>query len=411
MLMRHKRWLLALFQQVQELRANPLEKRMLALHIQESLLHRIGRAEYLIRKIRDDNKSIKRALTRPDTSRIAARKAKARHLAGSDRIEHQKALIAVLRSIGDSIAFIYGNRWDLKQMVLKEDSGFITGKNGTRLERGILRKAFEMGATVIMNDLTHTLRHGDITVFRPDLWPEGESPFLLIEVKSGRGGDRTRTSRQIAATEQIFSYLETDKREANGGLWQRVSVNEHPKYHFEEVTRMMTDLPKGGWLLEQVEPGLHYALIDCAREKAYDRIFGDLFSRGRAFLMSVNDMKKHQLAYYPFPLCIHNPETLFRFYNGDFVMFVIVDLNRVNEAMAKYSMKVALSGSDEFPWTVSSTARDAVPESSDFYLGFHPIGRLAAEFLRLDWLLENMVAGPVTEAIDKYLRPVLPEGA
>lgn len=174
---------------------------------------------------------------------------------------------------------------------------------------------------------------------------------------------------------------------------------------------MMTDLPKGGWLLEEVEPGLHYALIDCGREvKAYDLIFGDLFSRGRAFLMSVNDMKKHQLAYYPFPLCIHNPETLFRFYNGDFVMFVIVDLNRVNEAMAKYSMRVALSGNDEYPWKVSSTARDAVPESSDFYVGFHPLGRLAAEFLRLDWLLENMVAGPVTEAIDKYLHQVLPDG-
>jgi hypothetical protein len=70
-------------------------------------------------------------------------------------------VISVLRSIGDAIAFIYGNRWDIKQMVMKEESGFITGKRGTRLERKILRKAFEIGATVVMNDLTHTLRHGD----------------------------------------------------------------------------------------------------------------------------------------------------------------------------------------------------------------------------------------------------------
>jgi hypothetical protein len=404
MLTRHKKWLIALFQQVQELRANPLEKRMLALDIQEQLLQRIGRAERLIRQIRKNNKSIKKALTHPDTSREAAQQAKACHLAGKDRIEKQKTLISVLRSVGDSIAFIYGDRLDLKQMVMKEELGFVTGKNGSRLERRILRKAFEIGATVVMNDLTHTLRHGDITLFRPDLWPEGGSPVLLIEAKSGRGGDSARTFRQMAATKQIFDYLTTDKREADGGLWQRVSVNEDPQYHFEEVTRMMTSLSHAGWLLQEVEPGLHYALIDCMREVGgYDQIFGGLFSRGRPFMISVNDLKQHHLGYYPFPLSIQNSEALFRFYNGEFVMFVIVDLERVNEALIPHSMEVTISGNDEYPWMVSSTAADAVHVISDFYVGFHPIGRLAAEFLRLDWLLENMVSVPVKEAIAKYL--------
>jgi hypothetical protein len=118
----------------------------------------------------------------------------------------------VLRSIGGSIVFIYGDRWDLKQMMQKEDSGFFTGKRGTRLERGILRKAFEIGATVVLNDLTHTLRHGDVAVFRPDLWPEGGSPFLLIEAKSGRGGDDGRTARQTAPAKESFSYLSTDRK-------------------------------------------------------------------------------------------------------------------------------------------------------------------------------------------------------
>src|SRR4051812_291335 len=142
MLTRQKKWLLVLFRELNELRAAPYKNRLLALKIQEQLLDRIGRAERLIRQIRRENKSIKKALAQRGTDREAARKAKARHLAGEERIERQRRLISVLRSVGDSIAFVYGDRWDLKQMVLKEDSGFITGKRGTRLERKILRKSF-----------------------------------------------------------------------------------------------------------------------------------------------------------------------------------------------------------------------------------------------------------------------------
>lgn len=109
MLARHKKWLLALFRQVFELRADPFNRRMLALDIQEELLQRIGRAERLIRQIRDDNKLIKKTLAQGGTNRDAARKAKARHLAGEDRIEQQRTLISVLRSIGDSIAFLCMN--------------------------------------------------------------------------------------------------------------------------------------------------------------------------------------------------------------------------------------------------------------------------------------------------------------
>lgn len=405
MLTRNKKWLLALFGKVHDLRADPLAKRMLALDIQEEILLRMGRAEYLIRRIRRDNKQIKKTLAQRGTNRDAARDAKARYLAGEERIERQRTVISVLRSIGDAIAFIYGDRWDLKQLVMKEGSGHITRKQGTRLERRILRKAFEIGATVVMNDLTHTLRHGDITVFRPDLWPDGGSPFLLIEAKSGRGGDGSRTARQMAAVTRVFNYLSTDKREAEGGLWQRVSLIEAPHYHFEKATRMMTTLTHGGWLMEQVEPGLHYLLIDSAYPTGnYDLIFRELLASGPHFsVLSVNDMKKRQLGYYPFPLCVLDPEALFRFYNGEFVMFVFVDIDYVNLTLAPKGLRVTLEPDDEYPWQVlSSVGKDSAAESCESRVGFHPIGRLGAEFLRLDWFLQNIVAGPALDAFEKY---------
>src|ERR1039458_1805359 len=248
--------------------------------------------------------------------------------------------------------------------------------------------------TVVLNDLTHTLRHGDIAVFRPDLWPDGGSPCLLIEAKSGRGGDAARASRQMTTTKQMIDYLSTDKRETENGLWRRISAPQVPQYHFADATRLMCNLPHAGWLVEEVEPGLHYALIDCAYNgMSYDTIFGEVFSRGKLFMMSVNDMKNQTLGYYPFPLSIEDPEAIFRFYNGEFVTFVIVDLEQVNVRLAKYSMEVTLSGNDQFPWR-GSPIGVAEPKDEDiFYVGYHSIGRLAAEFLRLDWWLENMVAG------------------
>ena len=402
MLTRHKKWLLPLFRQIRELRAQPFENRLLALEIQEQLLYRIGRAERRIRQIRKENKDIKRSLAQPGTPKEAARKAKARSKAGEERIEHQRTLISVLRSVGDSIAFIYGDRWDLKQMAQKEDSGFLTGKRGARLERKILRKAYGVGATVVLNDLTHTLRHGDIAVFRPDLWPEGGSPFQLIEVKSRRGGDAARTSRQMDAAKKVFHYISTDEKEAENGLWQRVSIKEEPQYHFTDATRLMCNLPPAGWLVEEVEPGLYYVLIDCAYEGSYEAIFGKILGRGKSMMLSVNDMKKATLAYYPFPLSVEDPEALMRFYNGKFVMFAIVDLEKVNERLAKHSLEATPNDNHEFPWRVSPLGQDSPSEGDISYVGYHPIGRLAAEFLRLDWLLDNIVTAPSKDVIAQY---------
>jgi hypothetical protein len=404
MLTRHKLWLIELFRQIQALRAEPLRRRLLALELQEALLYRISRAEWLIRRIRRENKELKKSLSLRGSTKDSSRDKKIRYGRNNDRLEEQRNLISVLRSIGDCVPFIYGDRWDLKQMVLKEEPGFLTGKSGTRLERQVFRNAFDAGATVVMNDLTHTMRFGDITLFRPELWPEGGSPFIWFEVKSGRGGDSARTARQMAASKHIGDYLATDKREADGGLYQRVSVLGEPTHHFERATRMMVSLPQGGWLLEEVEPGLHYVLIDCRRKtEGYEEIFGDLFKRGRSFLLSVNDMKKEQRAYYPFPISIRDPNALYRFLNGEFIMLVIVDLDQVNRQLSRQSMSISGSGQDEYPWMVTLEGSDVPVELRESFVGIHPIGRLAAEFMSLEWLIDNLVSRAILEAAESYV--------
>jgi hypothetical protein len=196
MMNRRKKGLLTLFQLVHELEADRIGKRFLALEIQEEVLARIGRAEQGIRKARTEGNDIKRRLSQRGNTRDVSRTLRETYERALKYISIQKRLILTLRSIGDSVAFIYGDRHELKQLADGGDPGFITGKRGTRLERAILRAAFGWGATVVMNDLTNNLRHGDITTFRPDLWPDGNSPIMLIEAKSGRGGNKKRAERQ-----------------------------------------------------------------------------------------------------------------------------------------------------------------------------------------------------------------------
>jgi len=275
-LFRYKQGLVDLFRRVHELRDDPVRKRLLALEIQEDLLRRIGHAEQRLRRTRFTNNALKCQLAKRAIDYQTVREIQTRYAAGEKKIGQQKELILTLRTVGDSIAFIYADRWDLKQFVWHEDSGFITGKRGTRLERQVLRRAFGIGAAAVLNDLTHTLRHGDITVFRDD------GKFLVVELKSGRGGNRSRTERQLRASKRIMDYLSTDVREEEDGIWLRVDLAEAPLHHCVAITRLITTLPRAGWLVEEVEPGLHYFITLWSTVRAESHILTRSFNHCRA---------------------------------------------------------------------------------------------------------------------------------
>jgi hypothetical protein len=179
-----------------------------------------------------------------------------------------------------------------------------------------------------------------------------------------------------------------------------MSVKEYPTYHFEIATRMMNNLPSGGWLIERAEPGLIYVLIDCDCEpNNYEAAFRELPKDLRLFTLVVNDMKSHTLGYYPFPLSIQDPEALFRFYDGEFVMLVLVDIHQVNRIVLPAGVRVTLTEDTQYPWHLSPLSTERPAEMPDSYVGSHVIGRLAAEFLRLDWLLQNVVIGLNAEVL------------
>lgn len=401
MLTRHKRALVNLFARVHELQADPIEKRMLALEIQEELLRRIIQAERQIKRRKKFNKAIKFRLAQKGNSREAALSLKDDYLKGEDTLEAQRKLIEVLRSIGDSIAFIYGGKWDLKQMVLnKPNPGFISGKRGTRLERAILRRAFAWGATVVMNDLTNTLRHGDITVFRPDLWPEGNSNFMIIEVKSGKGGNKKRSERQMEAMSKLSSYLTDDTKVEDGRVWKRIALQEDSKHHFAIITELAQSLTERSWRAEKIEEGLFYILMNTSIETGnFSEIFSVFPKGGRpSLLISVNEFKKVHFGYLPFPLCFRDPEIIFKFYDGGFVINIAIDIDHINKVLNRRGISVELTSDDHYPLRVFSEN-----PSAESFVGYHPLGRLAGEFLSLEWFINNIINGPSFDEMRELL--------
>jgi hypothetical protein len=261
----------------------------------------------------------------------------------------------------------------------------------------MLRLSFAVGATVVMNDLTNTLRHGDITVFRPDLWPNGGSKFMLVEAKSGRGGNKARARRQVDSMSRIMDYISTDTREAADGVWQRIAAKDEPKHHFETITRLAKSLPSAGWATEEIEPGLYYSLIDCAFEGGdLSETFASIPVHQREFLaFYVNELKDETWGYYPFLLCFRDPEVAYRFYNGEFIINVFLDLAYVREALARRGLSIIPSNKDMCLWQVVPTTPQTDWGEGEMHIGAYPIGRLGGEFISLDWLMNNIVLGPL----------------
>ncbi len=390
MILRHKKHLVELFDKVHTLNLNKGETSLLALEIQEELIVRLTRSERTTTKLKKSHTAFKVELAKPGKSREESKIIKAKIQETNDKLEVERYYRWCLRTIGDSIAFTYGNKWDLKNFGFKEDPGFISGKKGARLERKILRGGFARGITVILNDLTNTLRHGDITTFYP-LFPEGNAPFFLVEAKSGKGGNKERMDRQMEASQAILSYISTDQKMENGVFHTRIEAGRASTHHRQAAAKLIHSLPDRGFVCKEIEPGLVYLVLDCkiAPDAVGNAMSSALKPDWLPFGISLNDLKQQNLAYYPWPLTFIDSEQLFRFYNGEFLMMIFVDLHTVNDIISKKGMSIAFTDNVSYPWQVHQTTRTSDFEGS--FVGVHILGRLASEFLSLEWLLENIV--------------------
>lgn len=180
--------------------SDPFENYQIAYSIQLTLVEEIIKIETLIkinRKIINKNKSI----TKDKNTTMEIRRTlglETKHL--RDIEKHLKEDLKLLRGIGDSIAFSYFKKYNLKPLCAKQSAGFISGKKGLKKELDELRKIFLKGKFAILNDLTNSLRYGDITTVH-----EGK-PYIL-EIKSSNMKN-ARIYRQLKGIEENIKLIQ-----------------------------------------------------------------------------------------------------------------------------------------------------------------------------------------------------------
>ncbi|WP_380872108.1 hypothetical protein [Sphingomonas sp. DBB INV C78] len=345
---------------------------MLGLAIQERLITLISNAERRITARRGKTKRAKQELANRVSKDEASRR-KAEIGRASDAIGRDKALIGLCRDIGDSIAFLYADRWDIKPLAQKEPPGDITNKKGARLERAILRRLYNDGHSAVLNDLTGSLRHGDVTAFNRAGY------FHIIEAKSGSGGNRHRAARQQVNAQAILDYLARDEGVIMGQPLIRRSVGERLIYHVRAINRLFSLLKAHGEeAMREVEPGVFYCLLT-------DNPSGELIDKlsrpeGPVISLFANDAKRQGLGYFPFPLIFDDPAHTLDFYLGRVVILISIDLYKVAR-LSGAALRAEPGQNLDTPLIVFPPKElgPSVPEY--LAIGSHLFGRVGAEFL------------------------------
>ncbi len=395
MLPYYKRFLVQTLAQVQELRLNPWEYPAKCLTIQETLIKRIIYVENRIRELKQTIKASKKRLGTKNQIRLTKEEAsiikediKSKHAT----IKEYQDILHIFRSIGDALAFIYLPKWDIKPMTLKEDAGFISGKEGFRSELKTFRYAFKKGGIAILNDLTNCLRYTDITLIRAD------SPPMFLEIKSSKNQNK-RVKRQSTESKKLTKYLRTDQMEKDGYLVRRVSTHSIEYNHIEKINTLVSETRSLGHSFKQIEEGLFYYVETEYDENRLKMVMQRLGNSPIVFFL--NTLKYGPPGYYPFTLSFHDPETVFDFYQGKLLIFILIDPQVISAKFLNNDLVVTFDHNEDWVFTVQHNNQEKAKDFGPLQVGRHLWGRVGCEFLSLEWFLD--------EIIHKFNHPVVEE--
>ncbi|MFO1018763.1 MAG: hypothetical protein U1E03_14300 [Hyphomonadaceae bacterium] len=279
--------------------------------------------------------------------------------------------------IGDAIAFLYLDKYALKQVYYKtfspepkQDAGFLTDKAGFAAEMQTLKSLARDGTPALLCDLTNTIRHGDVCVL---LGPEPK----LIEVKAGAKGSRGR--RQGADIAKLHEFFENDVvRNLRGHAeLHRVEGPSDEQTYSEEMSRCIDHARTHGWSVRNPEPGLLYAAMFENAEVA--DIVGEIKKLQSPVVFQLNEYKANRnwSPYYPFTLSILSPRDVFDFIRGQFILLVAFDIELMRQEIERRAgCTASLHPGDDYP--IKYSAGPSTPQGG---VSMHFLTRIGLEFL------------------------------
>jgi len=387
----YRRSLLDLFARAHRLSEHPVQLRSECLEIQEMLISRTRYIERQIRTRRVENRELSRWLAiegRIRRDRMASREVKHRRTHNNRVVEQYQELLWILKSIGDALAFTYMDKWEIKPMAAKEAPGFLTGKKGLRLELRVLRRAFEFGHVAILNDLTNSLRYGDLMcIFRGRY-----GQWKMLEVKNGRQTSG-RVHRQKERADKLVNYLAADEvtglYPSQGDLpMRRVSLRSEEVHYRDELNDLIERAYEQGFCFQQMESGLYYLAATKTEPVMYSQMEDAIGGKSNSCFV-LNQLIPPACGYYPLALSIRDPSALLDFHKGLLTICVLVDRTAISHKFEPLGWRVTFEPTDNVAFQLTRNNPDDPSSPCFIQISEHLFARVGLEFVGLDWLLDE----------------------
>jgi hypothetical protein len=195
--------------------------------LQQLLVGEIMRAERSGRKVKADLNAVQASGGPSKAKRASSLKS---------RLEKIRQLAFVWRTFGDAIAFLYMDKFAIKQTFYsihstapQQSAGFLSDKIGLVMEVAAVEEALKRGIPALLTDITNTIRHGDICLLI------GPDP-MLIEIKTSKKLDR-RGRRQRDELRELEAFFRSDKTDRLRGMGpaRRVAVDSEEITYIDEM--------------------------------------------------------------------------------------------------------------------------------------------------------------------------------
>lgn len=298
----------------------------------------------------------------------------------SSKLDDYRRVRYLLRCAGDAIAFMFLSRWDIKPQWHRQDAGFISGKSGLSRELEILKSLFDHEEVAILNDVTNVLRFGDITHFHDGI-------FSTYEVKLSKSKS-SRTTRQKRKLKALHDYMRTDE---TTDLYKmdhkliRKAGHAVERDHLSGLNEIIAKAAQNGRCAKKVESGLIYEAAYETSENSIQELLSLCDDPPIVAMLNVGEYEFS--GYLPFILSIRDADAYTAFLRGGLILTVVLDPSVVHRRFNELGFKAEFT--DEKEWAIRITNS----KYEDFYMmvGRHLFGRIFAEFLSLDWFVNELL--------------------
>lgn len=363
----------------------PFRNRLLWLKLQEKLIVSITRIENRIRKHRLEIREIKAYLGNRanNVDRFQATDLKDHVSYLKDRIETEYHLLFQYRSIGDSIAFTFIDRHDIKPQAEKQSAGFISNKKGNRAERRALRHVFNTGGIAVLNDLTNYLRFSDLTIIHD------YNDWIPFEIKSGKASARNaRATRQLENSEKLFNYIfDGGTLEIPGTDWtrRRVAQTSRTKDHVKKFNKLIIKARQEGSIIEMLEEGFGCLI---SYSMAVPRDIKKMFNfKSPPHAVFLNKYKNTETMGVPLLMLFSNPDHYIDFLAGEIHIMIVFDVSILDTYAKKQSYRFLTREDRNFPY-------EFVPKTEDrlsFHVSDYAISKIFFQLLSPKWWVKETI--------------------